>query len=310
MFFTLNSISVLNAAALSLFISAAVVPWVIHYDYPISTKDKENTNGQVLVGLLFAQAKGDNLAVKALNPQSINIGENIPDSWKTQQCFTETTSSFYCAPPVFPMNGWSYSTVEVSGSKVGYESPCLLSSTSSYCTSTKSISSTFPSSGSWSYQHNNPNPSLYTDKDGKIVRFSELLAAASLFIIAFVFLTWNFLVTFVGVLTAREVNLKLVFVVQLLASVLALIAMIIGGNYFQSTLAMKFNDASFTFGFGCAIVGLILTWFTLFVQYMRKFHSHMFGFWPCLTVMGDIIPGVMPKEQGGTQLYSQTTASV
>jgi len=69
---------------------------------------------------------------------------------------------------------------------------------------------------------------LYTDKDGKIVRFSELLAAASLFIIAFIFLTWNFLVTFVGVLTAREVNLKLVFVVQLLASVLALIAMIIG----------------------------------------------------------------------------------
>lgn len=67
-----------------------------------------------------------------------------------------------------------------------------------------------------------------TDNSNLIVNKDQLLTAFSLFVIAFVFLFWNFLVTWVGVATTREINLKLVYFVQLFSAVVSTIAMIIG----------------------------------------------------------------------------------
>jgi hypothetical protein len=66
------------------------------------------------------------------------------------------------------------------------------------------------------------------DNSNLIVNKDQLLTAFSLFVIAFAVLFWNFLVTWVGVATTREINLKLVYFVQLFSAVISTIAMIIG----------------------------------------------------------------------------------
>lgn len=372
MFFPLSSITVLNAASLSLFITAAVFPWVVYYDYPrytgeiqninpypasINTKPNIVTNAQINVGLLFVQATGANQAVKQLSPGTINVGDSIPTSWQIQQCYKESATSVYCAPPVFPPSGFTYDTSSkltgtfspctkqnvadsivtstaatnvfcsqisqqmlVCDASTAVGAPCLPSGSQSVLASitttgtppatTQVIAPSLFTTAYWAFLPSANSPSLITDKDqgNHISKYNELLAAASLFIIAFILLVWNFMVTLVGLLTSKEINLKLVFAVQFLSSICALIAMIIAGNYFQAQITLRTNESSLAAGWSCGIVGVIVCWFTLFVQYMHQFHSHVWGIFTFLACFGQVlVPGIVEKPN--TAQLSSTVAS-